>query len=65
MTQADVELATGIDTATLSLYENDVRQPTVRNAKILGALYGERWSRFFEERSENDRPEPKAEAEAQ
>ena len=49
LTQMDVEVATGIDTATLSLYENGVRYPTVKNAQKLGDLYKVEWSKFFEE----------------
>jgi len=47
LTQMDVEVATGIDTATLSLYENGVRYPTVKNAKKLGNLYKVNWFEFF------------------
>lgn len=49
MTQSDVEAATGIDTATLSLYENKVRYPTIKNAKKLAALYGVEWSSFYDD----------------
>lgn len=53
-TQMEVEVATGIDTATLSLYENGVRYPTIKNAKKLGSLYGVEWSDFYKEES-NDK----------
>ena len=53
LTQMDVEVMTGIDTSTLSLYENDIHSPTVKNAKKLGALYGVEWSDFYGD-DEND-----------
>ena len=49
LTQQDVEELTGIDTATLSLYENGLRMPTVENAKKLGSVYDVPWTKFFEE----------------
>lgn len=52
ITQSEVERVTGIDTSTLSLYENGIRTPTVKNAKILGELYGIPWTEFFEENEE-------------
>ena len=56
LTQQDVEDATGIDTATLSLYENYLRLPTVKNAKKLAKLYGFNWTKLFEEgKTENDK----------
>ena len=55
LTQQDVEDATGIDTATLSLYENYLRLPTVKNAKKLAKLYGFNWTELFKEGSDNDK----------
>ena len=49
LTQMDVEVATGIDTATQSLYENGLRLPTVKNAKILGEFYRFNWMELFED----------------
>lgn len=49
LTQADVEKITGIDSATLSFYENGLRKPTVNNAKMLGKLYGFDWKEIFED----------------
>lgn len=55
LTQQDVEDATGIDTATLSLYENYLRLPTVKNAKKLANLYGFNWTELFKEGTYNDK----------
>ena len=49
LTQTDVEKITGIDSSTISLYENGLRMPTVENAKKLGAFYGVNWAVFFDE----------------
>lgn len=53
LTQSDVEKITGIDSATISLYENNMRIPTVYNAKMLGKLYGFDWKIIFENNSED------------
>lgn len=55
LTQQDVEDATGIDTATLSLYENHLRLPTVKNAKKLAKFYGFSWTELFKEGTDNDK----------
>ena len=54
MLQKDVALMTGINTATLSLYENGLRKPTVENAKILGNFYGFDWTKIFDEDEDHD-----------
>ena len=46
--QNEVERLTGIDTSTLSLYENGLRLPTVKNAMLLQDVYGVKWTEFFE-----------------
>ena len=40
MTQRQVYDATGITDVTISRYENNLRIPTLENAKILSKLYG-------------------------
>ena len=54
MTQSEVERTTGIDSSTLSLYENGIRLPTIKNAKKLGELYGVSWMVFYTEGDDND-----------
>lgn len=54
-TQDDVERLTGIDTSSLSFYENGLRVLSVKNAKKLGELYGVSWTKFFEDGAENDK----------
>lgn len=56
-TQADIESATGIDASSLSLYENGLRIPPLKNAKMLGALYGVHWSKIIEWSEKDDRLE--------
>ena len=48
LTQFDVERITSIDASTLSLYENGIRIPTVKDAQKLGKLYGFQWSEIYE-----------------
>ena len=54
LTQGEIELKTGIDSSTLSLYENNLRVPSVENAKKLGEAMGFNWVRLFEKESTDD-----------
>ena len=49
LTQDDVERFTGIDTSSLSFYENGLRMPPIKNAKKLAKLFGVPWTKFYEE----------------
>ena len=62
LTQDDVERVTGIDTSSLSFYENGLRMPPIKNAKKLGKLFGVPWTKFYEEGIDNDKTEIGAKA---
>ena len=53
MTQQAVEDITGIDTATLSLYENGLRTPSVENAKKLSSALDFDWVKLYEDDDED------------
>lgn len=54
MKQCELSELSGIDVSTLSFYENGLRKPTVKNAKILGRILGFDWTKLFDEEDHDE-----------
>lgn len=52
LTIQELSKQTGINYYTLAKYSSCVREPSIKNARILGEFFGVEWWKFFEKENQ-------------